>query len=216
MSCFQSDLLRTRLENCARGGTWEAESQPWHRSSSRSRASLTCSREFSSSPALSLPFAASPEGMGQGELLEFGIYFDFRASLIFPELSPFPGIESGHFPVSFLFLSHTGQCPSCLHPRGRSFLFLRRPWNASVGPSWQGEQRRLFLESSVCSGGMRALVPLGGSSGNSRWDLHRGAASPLRERPNQCEPGSGCVGEAWSEPGFMGRCRENLWKTLPG
>lgn len=179
MSSFQSDLPRTRLENFARGGMWEAESQPWHRSSSRSRVSLTCSREFSSSLAPSLPFAASPEGMGQWELLEFGVDFDFRASLIFRELSPFPGIESGHFPVSLLFLTRTGRCPSRLHPRGRSLLFLRCPgrrvWDH---PGCVREARgRFCLERSVCSG----------------WDEGSGAAGMLQQEFQVGFAPGGCV-----------------------
>lgn len=34
-------------------------------------------QDISSSLPPSLPFADSPEGMGQGKLLEFGVYFDF-------------------------------------------------------------------------------------------------------------------------------------------
>lgn len=130
---------------------WEA--QPWHRSSSHSRVSLTCSRAFPPPWLHPCPLQPLLRGWGWGSSWSLG---SILISVLPPSL-PFPGSfclprdRVRAFSMSLLFLTPTGQCSPCLHPRGRSLLFLRCPrlwvWDCP-GCGW--EAQRGFC--SVCSG----------------------------------------------------------------
>lgn len=169
---------------------------------------------ISSSLAPSLPFSASPEGMGSGELLEFGVYFDLRASpiaLLFQELSPSQGSSRDIFP-----------CPSSSSlPQG---TVLEPPPKRKMPPLPQVSQaqggrcgtilaghRGDFGRSIPCApGGMRAVVSAAGIPGGI---CSRGMCPQCGNFTKKVGAGHWACGRGLNRAGIYWK---NLWETGVG